>query len=358
VSPTLVIAEAGVNHGGSLDVALALVDAAVEAGADVVKFQTFDARSLATATAPQAAYQRRAAAADSQVAMLEGLQLDRAAHDELSARCAAAGIEFLSTAFDEASLAWLLDIGIRRVKVPSGELTNGPLLLAFARTGLPLLVSTGMADLADVERALAVLAYGMRTPDGVPSPDDLRDAYASAARDGTLRQRITLLHCTSSYPAEPSDVHLAAMDTMAQAFDVPVGYSDHTLGTAISIAAVARGARVIEKHLTLDREAPGPDHAASLEPAALAELVRGVRAVEAAIGSPVKYPTAAEADTVAAARRSVVAARPIAAGQVLTAEDLRAARPGTGRPPADLWVLPGRTASRDYAVDEPIDARE
>jgi N-acetylneuraminate synthase len=358
VHRTLVIAEAGVNHDGSVDRALELVDAAVEAGADVVKFQTFDARSLATATAPQAAYQRRTAAADSQVEMLRGLQLDREAHDLLAARCAEAGIEFLSTAFDGGSLAWLLELGIRRVKVPSGELTNGPLLLEFARTGLPLIVSTGMADLSDVERALAVLAFGAAQPQGDPSPADLRAAYGAAARDGSLRSRVTLLHCTSSYPADPADVHLAAMDTLGQAFDLPVGYSDHTLGTAVSIGAVARGARVVEKHLTLDRTAPGPDHAASLEPAGFADLVAGIRAVEAAIGSPVKYPTPAEADTVAAARRSVVAARPITAGQVIDAADLRAARPGTGRPPADLWVLPGRTASRDYAVDEPIDDRE
>ncbi|WP_052664285.1 N-acetylneuraminate synthase [Nitriliruptor alkaliphilus] len=355
---TLVIAEAGVNHGGSLPAALELVDAAVGAGADVVKFQTFDARSLATATAPQAAYQRRNAAAASQIEMLTGLQLDRDAHDTLAARCAETGIEFLSTAFDEVSLGWLLELGIRRVKVPSGELTNGPLVLAFARTGLPLIVSTGMASLADIEGALAVIAFGAQHAEGVPTPERLREAYTTAARDGSLREWVTLLHCTSSYPADPSDVHLAAMDTLAQAFALPVGYSDHTLGTAVSIGAVARGARVVEKHLTLDRDAPGPDHAASLEPDGFTELVAGIRAVEAAIGSPVKYPTAAETDTVMTARRSVVAARPIAAGQVIAAEDLRAARPGTGRPPADLWHLPGRTATRDYGVDEPLDARE
>jgi N-acetylneuraminate synthase len=358
VNRTLVIAEAGVNHGGSVAVALELVDAAVAAGADVVKFQTFDARSLATATAPQAAYQRRNAAASSQVEMLTSLQLDRDAHDTLAARCAEAGIEFLSTAFDEGSLTWLLELGIRRVKVPSGELTNGPLLLAFARTGLPLIVSTGMADLTDIEGALAVIAFGLTHDAGVPAPAQLREAYRRAARDGELRGHVTLLHCTSSYPADPSDVHLAAMGTLEQAFDVPVGYSDHTLGTAVSIGAVARGARVVEKHLTLDRTAPGPDHAASLEPAGFAELVAGVRAVEAAIGTRVKYPTAAEADTITAARRSVVAARPIPAGKVLEDADLRAARPGTGRPPADLWRLPGRTATRDYAVDEALDDRE
>lgn len=355
---TLVIAEAGVNHGGSVDVALDLVDAAAAAGADVVKFQTFDPRSLTTATAAQAAYQRRNAAATSQLEMLTGLQLDRAAHHRLAERCATLGVEFLSTAFDEDSLSWLLELGVRRVKIPSGELTNAPLVLALARTGLPLIVSTGMASLSDVEGALAVVAYGRELPDGVPTPSDLRDAYASAARDGRLAGHVTLLHCTSSYPADPADVHLAAMDTLSRAFALPAGYSDHTLGTAVSVAAVARGARIVEKHLTLDRGAAGPDHAASLEPDDFARLVEEVRTVEAAIGSPVKYPTDAETETIVAARRSVVAARPIRAGQVIAPEDLRAARPGTGRPPADLWVLPGRTASHGYAVDDHIDVRE
>lgn len=355
---TLVIAEAGVNHDGSVDTALDLVDVAADAAADVVKFQTFDARSLATATAPQAAYQRDRAEAASQVEMLTGLQLDRDAHDRLAARCRERGIEFLSTAFDEPSLAWLTDLGIARVKVPSGELTNAPLVLAYARTRLPLIVSTGMASLTDVEGALAVIAFGRTTTDGAPAPSDLRDAYATASRDGTLRDHVTLLHCTSSYPADPADVHLRAMDTLARGFGLPVGYSDHTLGTAVSVAAVARGAVVIEKHVTLDRDRPGPDHAASLEPAELADLVRSIRDVEAALGSPVKYPTPAEADTILAARRSVVAAAPIRAGETFTATNLRTARPAGGRPPIDLWSLLGRTARRAYTADEAIDDGE
>jgi N-acetylneuraminate synthase len=354
VTRTLIIAEAGVNHDGSVEDALALVDVAADAGADAVKFQTFDARSLATAAAPQAAYQRDRAAAPSQVEMLAGLQLDRESHDALADRCRTRGIEFLSTAFDETSLAWLLELGIARVKVPSGELTNGPLVLAYARTGLPLIVSTGMASLADVESALAIIAFALDRPEDVPTPDELRDAYATSSRNGRLAERVTLLHCTSSYPADPSDVHLLAMDTLGRAFDLSVGYSDHTLGTAISVAAVARGARIIEKHVTLDRARPGPDHAASLEPDELGSLVRDIRAVEAALGKPVKYPTPSETDTIAAARRSVVAARPIAAGGTFGVADLRAARPGGGRPPSDLWRLVGRTARRDYATDEAI----
>jgi N-acetylneuraminate synthase len=356
---TLFIAEAGVNHDGSLETALELVDAAADAGADVVKFQTFDAQALVTDTAPQAAYQRERAAANSQLEMLQRLQLDREAHERLASRCAERGIEFLSTAFDEASLGWLREIGLRRIKVPSGELTNGPLLLAFARCGLPLIVSTGMATLAEVEAALGVISFGMTRDQGTPDgPGDLRDAYALALHERVLAERVCLLHCTSSYPAAPQDVNLAAMNTLAAAFGVPVGYSDHTLGIGVSIAAVARGATVIEKHMTLDRARPGPDHAASLEPAELAELVSSIRDVEVAIGSPVKLPTSAETDTAAVARRSLVAARPIARGEQFDEDNLTSRRPGTGRSPMDYWRLLGRPAGRDYREGELIEDGE
>lgn len=352
---TLIIAEAGVNHDGSLEDALAMVDVAADAGADVVKFQTFDADALAASDAPLADYQRLGSAAPSQQEMLRALQLDRAAHDALATRCASRDIELLSTAFDLTSLGWLLELGVRRIKVPSGELTNGPFLLELSRTGLPLLVSTGMASLADVELALAVLAFGMSGAPGIPSEQDLRAAYRAAIHSGALRERVTLLHCTSSYPARPDEVDLAAMDTLATAFGVPVGYSDHTLGIAVGIAAVARGACVLEKHFTLGRDRSGPDHAASLEPGELAELVAAVRVVEEAIGSPVKLPSADEEATARVARRSVVAARDLAAGEVLDAASLTTLRPGTGRPPADLWRLVGRRAGRAYARGEQLD---
>ena len=354
---TVVIAEVGVNHDGSLDKALELIDVAADAGADIVKFQTFDVAGVATASAPQAPYQSDRAPAGSQHEMLQSLMLDREAHEVLSERCADHGVEFLSTAFDVRSLGWLVELGIRRVKVPSGELTNGPLLLAFARAGLPLVVSTGMADLGEVERALAVIAYGRRHPEGAPTRTDLDEAYGAAVRDGSLAAEVTLLHCTSSYPTLPQDANLAAMDTL-RGFGLPVGYSDHTLGTAVSLAAVARGAVVLEKHITLDRTAPGPDHAASLEPEELRRLVAGVRAVEAAAGSPVKYPTAGELDNRRVARRSIVAARPIAAGEAFDDSNLTVLRPETGRSPMDLWELLGRPASRDYDTHEPIDASE
>jgi N-acetylneuraminate synthase len=352
---TTIVAEAGVNHDGSIDVAIELIEVAVAAGADVVKFQTFDVDEVVTADAPQAGYQHERAPAASQQAMLQSLVLDRDAHARLASHCAERGIEFLSTAFDEGSLAHLISLGLRRVKVPSGELTNGPLLLAYARTRLPLIVSTGMASLGEVETALSVIAYGRVHPEGFPTAVDLAEAYTDGIRAGALGSDVTLLHCTSSYPAEPEDVHLAAMDTLAQSFALPVGYSDHTLGTAISLAAIARGATLVEKHITLDRTRPGPDHAASLEPDGLRELVAGARAIEASIGSPVKYPTRSERDTAAVARRSVVAARPIAAGSMLEPEDLKTLRPGTGRTPMDVWALPGRKARRDYRRTEMID---
>jgi N-acetylneuraminate synthase len=355
---TLIIAEAGVNHNGSVEAALDLVDIAADSGADVVKFQTFDVHALASAAAPQAAYQRERAAAGSQLEMLEALQIDRVGHDRIAERCEARGIEFLSTAFDERSLMWLSDLGIKRVKVPSGELTNGPLLLCFARTGLPLIVSTGMASLADIESALAVIAYGLEEPEGVPTRESLRAAYARAAREGSLRHRVALLHCTSSYPAEPADVNLAAMGTLKRAFGVPVGYSDHTMGTAVSIAAVARGASIIEKHFTTDRSKPGPDHAASLEPEQLADLVAAIRVVDEALGSPVKFPTDDEVETMAVARRSVVAARSIEEGEMLDERSLTTLRPGTGRSPMDIWELVGRTVRRSYAKHDLIDPTE
>jgi N-acetylneuraminate synthase len=352
---TTIIAEAGVNHDGSVGTALELIDVAADAGADVVKFQTFDVDEVVTADAPQAGYQRERAPASSQKEMLRALVLDQDAHERIAAHCQGRGIEFLSTAFDESSLRRLVDLGIRRVKVPSGELTNGPLLLAIARTQLPLVISTGMATLGEVESALSVIAYGRLHAEGVPSREDLSAAYSATIRTGALAEELTVLHCTSSYPAQPEDVNLAAMDTLAQSFALPVGYSDHTLGIAISLAAVARGASLIEKHITLDRTRPGPDHAASLEPDGLRELIAGIRAIEASIGAPVKYPTSSERDTATVARRSIVAARPISAGASLQPEDLKSLRPGTGTSPMNIWFLVGHEAKRDYQRGEAID---
>ena len=354
---TYVIAEAGVNHNGSLDLSRQLIDVAAEAGADAVKFQTFRADALTTDSAPKAPYQiETTGAGQSQLEMLRALELSESDHDALSAHCRDRNITFLSTAFDEESLAMLVDryeIGL--VKMPSGEITNGPLMLAAARTGLPVVVSTGMSVLAEVEQALGVLAFGMTRPESeTPGTDAFANAYASPEGQAALRERATLLHCTSSYPTPPADANLRAMDTLRDAFGLSVGYSDHTRGIAIPVAAVARGAGVIEKHFTLDRTLSGPDHRASLEPRELRAMVRSIREVEQALGSPLKSPTADELAVRRVARRSLVAAAAIEAGAPLTAANVTSRRPGDGLSPMRYWDVLGRAAATDYGPGDHI----
>ena len=347
----LIIAEAGVNHNGQSDLAFKLVEAAAQAGADIVKFQTFKAEWLVTADAPKAEYQQRATdVGESQYAMLKRLELPFDLHHERKRGAERLGLEFLSTAFDSKSLRFLVDeVGVKRLKLPSGELTNAPFVLEHARTGVELIVSTGMATLAEIEQALGVIAFGrIASAEEQPSVEAFKAAYASAEGQAALRSGVTLLHCTSDYPAAPQTINLSAMDTLAAAFGVPVGYSDHTLGTAMSIAAVARGARVVEKHFTLDRHLEGPDHAASLEPYALAEMIRDIREVSEALGDGIKRPQAAEFSTARVARKSLVARVPIRAGAPFTAKNVAIMRPGTGLPPIAYWSLLGKTARQDY----------
>jgi N-acetylneuraminate synthase len=353
-----VIAEAGVNHNGDMEIAHRLVDAAADAHADAVKFQTFRAAELAGRDAPKAAYQERTTGtAESQFEMLKRLELPAAEHFALRDHAARRGIEFLSTPFDGKSLDFLVgEFGMRTIKVPSGEITNGPFLLAIARAAKRIILSTGMSSLGEVETALGVLAFGLSAaPDAAPSRAGFESAFLSQAGQAALCDRVTLLHCTTEYPAAPADVNLRAMDTLAAAFGLPVGYSDHTEGIHIPVAAAARGAAVIEKHFTLDRALPGPDHKASLEPAELAAMVRAVRDVETALGDGVKRPAAAEIGNRAVARKSLMAARPIAAGETFSTDNLTCKRPGTGLSPMDFWNLCGRTATRAYAADEIID---
>lgn len=349
-----VIAEAGVNHDGVLSRALALVEAAVAAGADAVKFQSFRADALVTEAAPKAPYQRRSGSADErQRAMLQRLELDADDHVALVRHCVAAGIEFMSSPFDLESLRLLVDrCGVRRIKLGSGELTHGALLLAAARTALPLVVSTGMATLAEVEEALGWLAFGALEPHAVPTSAACRAAWQSAEGRAAIAGRVTLLHCTTAYPTAVKDVDLRAMDTLRDAFGLPVGYSDHTIGCAVPWAAVARGATMLEKHITLDRAADGPDHAASADPDEFRTLVAGIRDIEAALGSAEKRPRAAELPQREVARRSLVAARPLAAGTVLAYTDLVAKRPAGGMSPMRVGDLVGRTLVRDLAADE------
>jgi N-acetylneuraminate synthase len=329
-SPCFVIAEAGVNHNGDMPLALALVDAAAEAGADAVKFQTFVAERLTTTDAPKAAYQQeRTGRAGSQREMLRKLELSPDAHRQLQRRCAERGLMFLSTPFDEGSADLLEALDVPAYKIPSGEITNLPLLAHVARKRRPIILSSGMADLAEVRCAV--------------------DAIHAVGND-----RLILLQCTSAYPAPADRANLRAMRTMADAFGVPVGYSDHTPGIAVALAAAALGAAVIEKHLTMDRTLAGPDHQASIEPGEFGELVLGIRTVEAALGSGVKTPTDDERALAAVVRRSLVAARDLTAGEVLVREMVTAKRPGTGMTPSALPALIGRRLRVDVAADAPL----
>jgi len=357
MSPTLIIAEAGVNHNGSLDLALSLIEAAAQAGSDIVKFQSFTAAKLVRKDAAKAAYQvANTGNTETQFAMLRRLELSDTAHRSISEHCAANGIEFLSSPFDIESLRFLLDhCDLKRVKLGSGEITNGPLLLEVARSGKPLILSTGMATLGDIEQALAVLCFGYVTTQGAPTPELLLEALGDAAARRVVAEKVTLLHCTTEYPAPLGEVNLRAMDTLRDAFGLSTGYSDHTDGFEISVAAAARGASVIEKHFTLDKTLPGPDHVASLEPSELTAMVRAIRNVEMALGERTKAPTPTERRNLSVARKSIVAARDIAAGVILSADDLDVKRPGNGLSPMLIWELIGSRVGRDYKTDEPIE---
>lgn len=352
-----IIAEAGVNHNGRRELAFELVDVAADAGADAVKFQTFNARKLASGSAPKAAYQQRSTdAAESQLSMLQRLELPYDLHLELQAHARARGIAFLSTAFDTDSLDFLLGLNIPLFKVPSGELTNAPLLWRFARSGLPLIVSTGMATLSEVEQGLAVIAHALNADAEPVDMEQVWRLWSRAEVRTSLQGRVTLLHCTSQYPTPFAEVNLRAMDTLARAFGLPVGYSDHTEGILVPVAAVARGACVIEKHFTTDRSLPGPDHKASLEPDELRQMVRDIRAMQSVLGDGAKSPQPGEWDTRLAARQQVVAARDLTAGAVFCRDDLTTARCGAGLASTELWALVGTLHSRAYSAGEPIAA--
>jgi N-acetylneuraminate synthase len=354
-----IIAEAGVNHNGNMDLAMELIEVAAAAGADIVKFQSFKAASLVTAQTKLAAYQAKNLGENPESAgqhdMLTKLELSQADHVLLAEHCQKVGIQFLSTPFDGESLDMLVDdFGIPLVKIPSGEVTNAPFILRVARKGLPIVLSTGMCTLADIEQALGVIAFGMLEPNQRPTPDSLLEAYLSAEGAAVLRKQVSLLHCTTEYPTLPAQVNLRAMVTLREAFGLTVGYSDHTLGTAIPVASVALGAAIIEKHYTISRGLPGPDHLASLEPKELAEMVSQIRIVSEAMGSGRKVPEKVELQNRTIARKSLVAATDIKAGELFTEYNLTAKRPGTGISPIELWSILGQPALRDFAADELI----
>lgn len=358
---TRIIAEAGVNHDGNEADAIALIDAAADAGADVVKFQTFDPKALVAADAPQARYQaRNTGRSESQQAMLERLALSPAAHVHLQAHCEARGIDFLSTPFDLPSLALLVEsLHLHELKISSGDLTNAPLLLRAAQSGARLILSTGMASLDEVREALGVVAFALYASPERPQRAAFARAYAAAFGDAMapahpdalVQSRVTLLHCTSAYPAAPASINLRAMDALTAAFGLPVGLSDHSAGITIPIAAAARGATVIEKHLTLDPTRSGPDHAASLDPATFATMVRAIRETEAALGDGQKTMHTVETDVRTVARKSLFAAAPLRAGERFDEATLTTRRPGTGVSAMEYFDWLGDVAATDLLAD-------
>lgn len=353
-----VIAEAGVNHDGDIAKAKALIDMSAEAGADAVKFQTFTAAKVATASLRKATYQsRQDPSLKPQYDMLKALELSHTDHFALKAHCELREIAFLSSAFDEESLDFLIDdLGQGMIKFGSGELTNLPLLVRAARKDAELILSTGMATLADIELALSAIAFALGADgDEAPSLAGFRQSWAEPAAREIMRAKTSILQCTSSYPAPIADANLAAMATIRSAFGCRTGYSDHTLGCAATLAAVALGAELIEKHVTLDQTLPGPDHAASMEPAEFRRLVSDIRDVEAAIGTSVKMPAACERDTAAVARKRLVAACDIAEGEAFTRQSIAIKRSERGLEPAHYWDILGRRATRDYRRDDAIE---
>lgn len=356
---TIIIAEAGVNHNGDCARALALVAAAAQAGADVVKFQSFRADKLATAEAVKASYQQVTTGTDqSQLEMLRGLELSEDDEQRIAASCKASGITYMSTPFDADSAMHLVKrIGVSTLKAGSGDLTNAPLLLCLARHRLPIILSTGMATLGEVEQALGVLAFGyLRDTNAQPTPADFAEVLLDPETWTELRSKVTLLHCTTEYPAEPHSINLRAMATLSSAFGLPVGFSDHSRGIHLATAAVALGAAVIEKHLTLDRTLPGPDHRASIEPVELTAMISAIREVEAALGDGRKIPAREEIPNRSVARRSLVATRPIRSGERFSEENLGVKRPGNGVQPVEYWAYLGKQADRDYATNEALES--
>lgn len=352
-----VIAEAGVNHNGDLELALQLVDAAAAAGADFVKFQTFSANRLASQLARKVGYQQKNAPSESvsQLEMLQKLELTPEQHLALIERCAEQNIGFLSSCFDLDSLHFLeTSLNVKGHKLGSGELTNAPLLLAVAQTQKPLILSTGMSNLGEIEQALAVLTYGYSNCSDPIGPEAFRLCWQDPVKREYLKDKVTLLHCTTEYPAPMQSINLNALKTMRHSFGLPVGYSDHTIGATASIAAVAAGAVAIEKHLTLDTKMPGPDHKASMEPDDFKDMVAAIRDTELAMGSPIKSPGAVESKNISEVRKSLVAAANIKKGELFTEKNVTVKRPGYGRSPQEYWSLLGQASPCDYTEDELI----
>ncbi|MGO4692877.1 N-acetylneuraminate synthase [Paenibacillus sp. 2TAB26] len=356
MSRTFIIAEAGVNHNGDIELAKKLVDIAVKGKADAVKFQTFKTENVISMHAPKAEYQiNTTGGEESQFDMVRKLELSFEQFKELKAHCDASEIEFLSTPFDIESANFLIDeLMLKTIKIPSGEITNAPLIYHIARKGVKIILSTGMSTLSEVEAALGVIAFGLLQKTETPSINVFKEAYISQEGQQLLKEHVVLLHCTTEYPAPVQDVNLLAINTMKTAFGLQSGYSDHTEGIAITIAAVALGATVIEKHITYDKQAEGPDHQASLSPEELIQMIEAIRQVESAKGTGIKIPSKSEMKNVEIARKSIVASKEIKQGEVFTVDNITIKRPGNGISPFEYWNILKEKSVKDFIMDEEI----
>ena len=352
---TFVIAEAGVNHNGELSKALELINIAAEAGADAVKFQTFHAENLVTLKAPKAKYQKRLTAeSEGQLEMLKKLELSHENHYKLLDFSKTKNIKFLSTAFDSDSLKFIVnDLHLDLLKIPSGEITNGPFLLEHARTGHNIILSTGMSNIQEIEDALSVLAFGYLSAEK-PTRELMEQLYDSIEGQKVLKAKVALLHCTSQYPAVTSDINLSAIKTLKRYFNLRVGYSDHSQGIQVSSNAVALGAEIIEKHFTIDKKLPGPDHQASLEPDELSNMIKSIRATEESLGDGIKEIRDSEYENLIVSRKSIVAKEKIKKGELFNSKNITVKRPGSGKSPMEYWDILHQPSDRDYYPDEII----
>jgi len=356
---TYIIAEAGVNHNGDIEKAKLLIDIAVKAKADAVKFQTFVTENVISIHAPKAEYQlTNTGAENSQYEMVKQLELSFEQFRELKLYSENQGIDFLSTPFDLESADFLIDeLKLNVIKIPSGEITNAPLIYHIAKKKVNIILSTGMSTLGEIEQALSVIAFGYLGIDGLPSIESFKEAYISVEGQAELREKVTLLHCTTEYPAPIKEVNLNVMHTLQKSFNLNVGYSDHTEGIAVPIAAVALGAVILEKHITYNKHAEGPDHIASLSPNELEEMVASIRKVEKSLGSTIKMPTASEIKNIAIARKSITAQKEISENELFSEENIAVKRPGNGVSPFCYWELLNTSSNKKYEVDEKIDIR-
>jgi N-acetylneuraminate synthase len=356
VGNTFIIAEAGVNHNGSLDNAKKMVIAAKKANVDAIKFQTFTGEKVISQFAPKADYQVQATGnQESQLEMVKNLELNTDEHFELMAFCQKKDLQFLSTPFDMDSVDLLIrDMDIPCIKIPSGEITNAPMILKIAQSGKPIILSTGMSTIGDIEKALGVIAFGYTNQNLVPSFDAFLESYCSTEGQKSLLEKVSLLHCTTQYPAPFESVNLNVIDTLQRAFGLPTGLSDHTLGITIPIAAVARGAAIIEKHFTLDKSLSGPDHKASLDLNELVQMTTAIRQTEQALGSSRKFSTSAEWKNKIIARKSLIAAKDIEKGEIFTRDNLTIKRPGNGISPFRYWEMLGKKSKSNIKYDELI----